>query len=128
MAVEHLLEQGYRNIAFLGSQKSLSISNHREKGFRKAHKKYNIIVQEPLIIHSMFDTQSAYEKTKILLNQKKKPDAIFAISDRLALGAYRAIKEMNLKMPSDIALVGFNNEPTMEGGHTKYQQRSTTCI
>ena len=42
---------------------------------------------------------------------KNRPDAIFAISDRLAIGAMLAIKEMGLSMPKDIGLVGFNNEP-----------------
>jgi LacI family transcriptional regulator len=42
---------------------------------------------------------------------KKRPDAIFAISDRLALGAMRAIKEFGFRMPQDIGLCGFNNEP-----------------
>ena len=42
---------------------------------------------------------------------KKKPDAIFTISDRMAIGAMLAIKEKKLRMPQDIGLVGFNNEP-----------------
>jgi LacI family transcriptional regulator len=46
-----------------------------------------------------------------LLALKKRPDAIFTISDRMAIGAMLAIKEKGLKMPQDIGLVGFNNEP-----------------
>ncbi len=42
---------------------------------------------------------------------KKRPDAIFTISDRMAIGAMLAIKEKGLRMPQDIGLVGFNNEP-----------------
>src|SRR5215211_9323978 len=43
--------------------------------------------------------------------ERKKPDAIFAISDRMAIGAMLAIKEKGMKMPADIGLIGFNNEP-----------------
>jgi len=45
---------------------------------------------------------------------KKRPDAIFAISDRIAIGAMLAIREKGLQMPNDIGLVGFNNEPTVQ--------------
>jgi DNA-binding LacI/PurR family transcriptional regulator len=63
------------------------------------------------IIHCDFNQQYAYEATKELLASKNRPDAIFTISDRMAIGAMLAIKEKGLSMPHDIGLVGFNNEP-----------------
>ncbi len=48
---------------------------------------------------------------KNLLKAKNKPDAIFAMSDRLAVGAMECIKKFGLSMPNDIGLIGFNNEP-----------------
>ena len=110
-ATEHLLEQGYKRIANLGRPKTLGISNERLDGYLVALKKYKIKADPDLIIHCDFNQEYAYIATKELLNMKKRPDAIFTISDRMAIGAMLAIKEKGLKMPNDIGLVGFNNEP-----------------
>ena len=110
-ATEHLLEQGYRRIAILAGPKNLGISNERMDGYIAALKKYKIKIDPDLIIHCDFNQDYAYLATKELLAMKKRPDAIFTISDRMAIGAMLAIKEKGLKMPDDIGLVGFNNEP-----------------
>ncbi|HMI79767.1 MAG TPA: LacI family DNA-binding transcriptional regulator [Ferruginibacter sp.] len=110
-ATEHLLEQGYRRIAILAGPKNLGISNERMEGYLAALKKYKIKTDPDLIIHCDFNQDYAYLATKELLSMKKRPDAIFTISDRMAIGAMLAIKEKGLKMPDDIGLVGFNNEP-----------------
>jgi LacI family transcriptional regulator len=110
-ATEHLLEQGYKRIAILAGPKNLGISNERLDGYLAALKKNKIKVDQDLIIHCDFNQDYAYLATKELLSMKKRPDAIFTISDRMAIGAMLAIKEKGLKMPEDIGLVGFNNEP-----------------
>jgi DNA-binding LacI/PurR family transcriptional regulator len=110
-ATEHLIEQGYKRIAILAGPKNLGISNRRMDGYLNALKKNKIKKDDALIIHCDFNQDYAYFATKELLAMKKRPDAIFAISDRMAIGASLAIKEKGLKMPQDIGLVGFNNEP-----------------
>jgi LacI family transcriptional regulator len=80
-------------------------------GYKKALQKYKIKVNENLIVHCDFNQDYAYHATLELLNRKNKPDAIFTISDRMAIGAMLAIKEKGLNIPSEIGLVGFNNEP-----------------
>jgi DNA-binding LacI/PurR family transcriptional regulator len=110
-ATEHLLMQGYKRIAILAGPKNLDISNQRLNGYIKALKKYKIKPDDNLVIHCDFDQHYAYLATKELLAMKKRPDAIFTISDRMAIGAMLAIKEKELNMPYDIGLVGFNNEP-----------------
>ena len=110
-ATEHLLMQGYKHIAILAGPKNLDISNQRLNGYIKALKKYKIKPDDNLIIYCDFDQHYAYLATKELLSMKKRPDAIFTISDRMAIGAMLAIKEKGLRMPYDIGLVGFNNEP-----------------
>ncbi|HVE62099.1 MAG TPA: LacI family DNA-binding transcriptional regulator [Chitinophagaceae bacterium] len=112
-ATEHLIEQGYKRIAILAGPKNLGISNQRLDGYLKALKKYKIKPDNDLIIYCDFNQQYAYNVTKELLNMKTRPDAIFTISDRMAIGAMLAIKEKGLKMPQDIGLVGFNNEPVV---------------
>lgn len=110
-ATEHLIEQGYKRIAILAGPKNLGISNERLEGYLKALRKHKIKPVEDLIIYCDFNQHYAYLATQELLNMSKRPDAIFTISDRMAIGAMLAIKEKNLRMPQDIGLVGFNNEP-----------------
>jgi DNA-binding LacI/PurR family transcriptional regulator len=110
-ATEHLIEQGYKRIAILAGPANLDISNERMKGYVAALKKHKLAVHQELMVHCDFNQQYAYVATKELLSLKKKPDAIFCISDRMAIGAMLAIKEKGLQMPQDIGLVGFNNEP-----------------
>jgi DNA-binding LacI/PurR family transcriptional regulator len=113
-AVKHLLENGYKRIAYLGAKKNLSISNIREQGYRDAIKEFGLEINESLIIHGDFDQTYAYKTTlELLQNAENKPDAFFTISDKLAVGSFIAIKELGLNIPRDIGLVGFNDEPIM---------------
>ena len=108
---QHLIDQGYKKIAILAGPENLNISNKRMDGYLQTLKLNGIKADKNLIIHCDFNQQYAYEATKELLAMKRRPDAIFTISDRMAIGAMLAIKEKGLKMPDDIGLVGFNNEP-----------------
>ena len=110
-ATQHLIDQGYKKIAILAGPENLNISNKRMDGYLQTLKLNGIKADKNLIIHCDFNQQYAYEATKELLAMKRRPDAIFTISDRMAIGAMLAIKEKGLKMPDDIGLVGFNNEP-----------------
>ena len=113
-AVQHLLDRGYRRIAYLGGRKNLSISNTREQGYRDAITQFGLSLDDTLNIHGDFDRNYAYQTVKELLSRiDNKPDAFFTISDRLAIGAFQAIKDLGLKMPEEIGLIGFNDEPIM---------------
>lgn len=111
IATEHLIEQGYKRIAILAGPKNLGISNSRMNGYLNALKKYKQKKDNDLIVHCDFNQDYAFYATQELLAMKKRPDAIFAISDRMSIGAMLAIKKKGLKMPQDIGLIGFNNEP-----------------
>ncbi|MEI8053774.1 MAG: LacI family DNA-binding transcriptional regulator [Bacteroidota bacterium] len=111
IATQHLIDQGYKKIALLAGPENLSISNERKDGYLQTLKQNKIKTDKNFIIHCDFNQEYAYIAAKELLTMKQRPDAIFCISDRLAIGAMLAIKEAGLKMPKDIGLVGFNNEP-----------------
>lgn len=111
IATEHLIEQGYKRIAILAGPKNLGISNQRLDGYLHALKKHKMKPDPDRIIYCDFNQQYAYLATQELLSMKQRPDAIFTISDRMAVGAMLAIREKGLSMPDDIGLVGFNNEP-----------------
>ena len=110
-ATQHLIDQGYKKIAILAGPENMNISNDRLQGYLQILKENKIRVDKQMIIHCEFNQDYAREATRELLMLKNRPDAIFTISDRMAIGAMLAIKEKGLKMPKDIGLVGFNNEP-----------------
>lgn len=109
-AVLHLIEQGYKRIAHLEAAPGLQIALDRRRGYVDALNENNIAVKETMIIEcpngSLEDGKKA---TKKLLSLASPPDAIFANNDLLAMGAMLAIKEKGLKIPGDIALMGFSN-------------------
>jgi LacI family transcriptional regulator len=111
IATQHLLDHGYKKIAILAGPQNLNISNKRMEGYLQVLKQNGIRADRKLIIHCDFNQDYAYEATKELLSMKHRPDAMFTISDRMAIGAMLAIKEKGLHMPDDIGLMGFNNEP-----------------
>jgi len=83
------------------------------EGYLSALKKHKLKVDQNLIMHCDFNQDYAFFATEELLAMKKRPDAIFTISDRMAIGAMLAIKKKGLEMPHDIGLVGFNDEPIL---------------
>ncbi len=110
-ATRHLIEKGYSKIAFLGGPEKMSISRQRYEGYKAALQEAGIKLNPKWVEHGDFNQDFAYVNTEELLKAKHKPDAIFAMSDRLAIGAMECIKKFGLKMPDDIGLIGFNNEP-----------------
>lgn len=110
-AVEHLILSGYRRIAHLAGPEYISISHDRFKGYLTALRKYNFPIEEELIIHSGFNEEDGVIGLQRLLKLEKLPDAIFAVNDPVAIGAFMQIKENGLKIPGDIALVGFSDNP-----------------
>ena len=111
MAVEHLIKNGYKNIAHIGGPFTLSFTKERLRGYLAALKKYNLPIQHNRIIHSEFTQESGYLDTKKLWESTNKPDAIFAVNDRKAIGATLALKEKEIRIGKDVGVVGFTNDP-----------------
>ena len=110
-ATQHLIQQGCKRIAHIGGQQHVSIFNQRLKGYIDALNVHGMPVNDDLIVYGKVSIESGRECTKKLLSLAKMPDAIFAVEDFTALGAMQAIKADNIKIPEDIAIVGFANEP-----------------
>ncbi len=110
-ATEHLIEMGYKRIAHLSGPPSLSISKNRLQGYLDALHAYGIVPDERLILSSDLSKEAVIAQTRQLLGMTAPPDAIFAINDPVAIQAMLVIKECGIKIPDDIALIGFTNEP-----------------
>jgi LacI family transcriptional regulator len=111
VVVEHLIKSGYKNIAHISGPQGLSITKGRVNGYVAALKKYNLKVNEEWIIHSEFHMLSGREDVKKLWNNKNKPDAIFAVNDKKAVGAVLELKERNISIGKDVGIGGFTNDP-----------------
>ena len=109
-AVLHMIDQGCKKIAHLIPAPNLMISIDRLKGYEDALKERNIETNPDWIAHcNSGNFEEGKRVTFELLALKNRPDAIFASNDPLAMGAVMAIKEKGLKIPEDIAIVGFSN-------------------
>lgn len=111
MIVEHLVEQGCKRIAHIGGYRRTRIFNNRIKGYIDALKKYDLPLDESLLIESSLTLEDGREKMLQLLNLKNRPDAVYVAGDYAALGALQVLNENNIDIPNDMALVGFGNEP-----------------
>jgi len=112
-AVEHLIQQGKRKIAHLAGPPLLNISQNRVRGYKAALEKYGLPFDEELLItcNTGLERENAIEATQVMLNKGILPDAIFAFCDPLAIGAMEALKSNDIKIPEQVAVVGFCNEP-----------------
>lgn len=101
----HLIENGYRKLAGLFGNASTT-GKERNKGFRKALSDHQL---EPVAEHYISPRiQPGYESTLALLDQAQRPDALFTSNSLLTAGAFQAIRDRKLRVPHDMALVGFD--------------------
>ena len=109
--VKHLLERGYRRIAHLAGSQGLFVSRKRFEGYAAALTDFGLEVKHEYIITGGYHEEDGKVGAEKLLCLPERPDAIFAINDPVALGAFLYIQDQGLKIPEDIALVGFSNNP-----------------
>lgn len=114
LMTKYLLDQGHKKVAILAADESdASISHLRLMGYRRALEEYGIEVDEALICPmkddiEWYSMQNGYVITKELLERRSDVTAIFAISDVMAIGACRAIRDIGKSVPQDIAVAGYD--------------------
>lgn len=111
MATEHLINEGYKNICHFSGDQNLEIYQNRLKGYISALEDNKLPVIEENIINTGSSIEEGINAMKSVWKRKIKPDAIFSASDFTALGVCKEIKNLKLKMPHDIGVIGFSNEP-----------------
>jgi LacI family transcriptional regulator len=109
-ATKHLIENGCRRIAHIAGQQHVNIFNLRLKGYIEALNVHGIVLDDDLISFGKVSVESGKECMKKLLEGAVMPDGVFAVEDFTALGAIQAIKAAGLRIPGDIAIIGFANE------------------
>ncbi|MCA9916560.1 MAG: LacI family DNA-binding transcriptional regulator [Anaerolineales bacterium] len=110
-ATKTLLDKGHRRIGFVNDSEPIPASAGRLAGYKKALEEFNVSFNPELVVSTQPpEPEQGYWATKQLLQLTPRPTAIFCFNDRTAVGAYGAIREANLRIPDDVAVIGFDNQ------------------
>ncbi len=113
MAAEYLIKKGHKRIAFLGDTDLPEYSIHpvslRLKGFRQAIKVANLDIPEEFVRLAPYNQEQAQIIAKELLDNPNPPTAVFAATDLQALGVLKAARQLNVKIPEQLAIIGFDD-------------------
>ncbi len=108
-AVSKLLSCNHKRIGIICGFQDDPTSTGRLNGYYKAHSNSKIEIDQSLIVYGMYDYKKAYNATKKLLELTNLPTAIFAISYHMTVGMMIALNEMNIKIPTDMSIIGFDH-------------------
>jgi LacI family transcriptional regulator len=109
--VKHLLSHGHTRIGILKGTEHNIDAAERLRGYREAIAGSSASVSPALEVPGDFSEASGYDAARNLLSQNPRPTAVVASNDSMAIGALSAIRELGLRVPEDIALVGFDDIP-----------------
>jgi len=113
--VTHLIKQGYKSIAYIGGSSQRQAYIDRFNGYRKALQENGIEYNPGLVYYTnqpdSSEPKAAREIMEKILISQKHPEAVFAATDMMAMVAVNVIQDKGLRVPEDIAVVGFNNYP-----------------
>jgi len=122
-ATKHLISQGCKRIAHISNDRSLEIFKNRFLGYKQALIDCGLEFNEELVIQSKSRVEEGRKTMKQWLNMETPPDAVFSSSDFSALGAIQEIKDHGFRIPEDICVVGFSNEP-----FTRFMELSVSSV
>jgi len=107
--VEHLIGHGYKKIGMIQGPEGNCDADERFRGFKDALIKNSLSILDSIVVPGDFTAKSGYYGFIRLMSQSQKPDAIFAANDMMVVGAYEAARSSNIKIPQDVAIVGFDD-------------------
>jgi LacI family transcriptional regulator len=110
-ATSHLIAQGCKRIVHLGGNLLRNVYSDRFRGYKQALADYGVEFDQKLVIISDLTEQSGRETAHRILNMENRPDGIFTANDTTAVAAMCELKQAGIRIPEEIAVVGFNDEP-----------------
>ena len=122
-ATEHFLQNGFRRIGFVGGPNHLEIVKQRKHGYLEALRKHHLPIEKELVICRSLNYEEGRIATRELLDLPYPPDAILAMNDSLAFAAMKEIKARGLRIPQDVALIGYTDEM-----HSNYVEPALTAV
>lgn len=111
-ATKHLIEQGCKNIAHFAGAQHVEVYNLRKKGYMDALQENDLEIDENLIVNlKTLSSEEGKEAMEHLLEMEHPPDGLFSANDTAAVGALLLAKQKGIKIPQDLAIIGFNDDP-----------------
>jgi len=114
LAINHLLELGHKRIAHIAGPAGWDAAEARLAGYKEALDRGGVTYDPALVRWGNWLSDGGYTKASELLMLEEPPTAIFAANDQLALGAIYAARDMGLKVPDDLAVIGYDNQQIAE--------------
>lgn len=111
-ATQHMIETGSRRVAFIGGPNHLDMVRRRKHGYLEALRENRIPIDRDLVVCDKIDFDVACKATLRLLEGENPPDAILAFNDIITYAAFDAIKSKGLRIPEDVAIIGFTDGDT----------------
>lgn len=136
MATQHLLDNGCKRVAFIGGANHLDIVKRRKHGYLEALRNNKMPIEKELVVCRKIDYEEGKIAAETLLALPNPPDAILAMNDTLAFAAIEVIKSHGLRVPNDVALIGYTDEqhanyiePKLSAvSHQTYEMGETACL
>lgn len=110
MATQYLIENGHKNIAFIGGEDCSDTGYHqRLNGFRNAMQAFRLQIQQELVLHGSYTLKSGLDLTTELLDRKTPFTALLCGNDLIAMGAIRVLHSHGYRIPQDISIIGYDD-------------------
>ncbi len=112
--VSYLIRTGCKHIAHISGPSKIALSNNRKQGYQDALEEAGYSCDPLMVVGGDFSVESGLQGMSALLKQNRSIDAVFCVCDAAAYGAMKIIKKQGYRIPSDISVAGFTNEPMCE--------------
>lgn len=116
-ATDVLIRAGHRRIGYVNGEASMEASRHRLRGYRQALATADLPFDPDLVREGNWEPLSGYEAARELMSLKRPPTAIFCGNDLMAVGAYEALHELGLRIPDDVAVMGYDDREIAQHLH-----------
>ena len=116
-ATDVLIRAGHKRIGYINGESSMEASRHRLRGYRQALATADLPFDPDLVREGNWQPLSGYEATRELMAEKAPPSAIFCANDMMAVGCYEALRELGLRIPGDIAVMGYDDREIAQHLH-----------
>jgi len=110
-AIQHLVDLGHERISFINGPEMSTTSIDRQRGYKNALAQNNLPFERELVKRGNLTPESGYMAVKEVLQLRNRPTGVFTSNDLMAFGAICGARELGLKVPDDLAVVGFDNIP-----------------
>ena len=118
-ATDVLINAGHRRIGFINGEASMEAARHRLRGYRQALAAAGLAFEGELVRQGNWQPLSGYEATRELMALADPPTAIFCGNDLMAVGCYDALRELGLRIPDDIAVMGYDDREIAQHIHPR---------